>query len=76
MNGRPSSTAAHPVTMSPWLTTEQAAQYLGVSVSTLHKWRTQPRRHGPPFCKVTAKMTRYHRAELDRWMKRYRQEAA
>jgi excisionase family DNA binding protein len=50
-----------------WLTTEQAAVYLGVSARTLEDWRL--RRIGPPYYKKQdGKMILYRRYELDNWV--------
>ena len=50
-----------------WLTTEQAAVYLGVSARTLEDWRL--RGIGPPYYKKQdGKLVLYRRDELDRWV--------
>ena len=46
-------------------TAEQTADYLGVKVSTLHKWRHQ--RTGPPAVKIGSRL-RYDQATLDQWI--------
>jgi excisionase family DNA binding protein len=50
------------------LTTEQAADHLGVTPQTLAVWRCT-RRYGIPFAKVGSKV-RYRRADLDRFLRR------
>lgn len=58
---------------SPFLTTSQAAAYLGLKPSTLETWRTRrggP--YGPPFSRLGASRGRggrvvYSRADLDAW---------
>ena len=53
---------AQPVTS---LTTEQAAQYLALSTSTLNKWRCYGT--GPKFLKL-GRAVRYRRLDLDAWL--------
>ena len=53
------------------LTTEQAAQYLGVSAHTLRRWRRVKqtdgrRRLGPPYCRIHGAI-RYRLEDLRRW---------
>ena len=49
---------------SPFLTTEQAARYLGLSRQALEKMRRQGR--GPRYRKH-GRYVRYHIADLDAW---------
>jgi len=49
-----------------WLRAIQAAHYLGVSRSTLAKWRM--RHAGPPFHKLGSRLTYYLRPEIDQWL--------
>jgi excisionase family DNA binding protein len=51
---------------SPWLTTEQAANYLGVGVRTLEDIRAAGR--GPPTKRIGTRLVRYNRDDLDAWM--------
>jgi excisionase family DNA binding protein len=50
---------------SPWLNTEQAADYLGTTRSTLADYRTK--KNGPPYYKVGG-IIRYKQADLDAWI--------
>lgn len=43
-----------------------AAQYLGISCSTLAKMRL--RGDGPPYSKVGPRLVMYDRADLDAWL--------
>jgi predicted DNA-binding transcriptional regulator AlpA len=45
-----------------------AAHYLGVSESTLAKWRCRVS-SGPPYVKLGTRLVAYERAELDAWMR-------
>ena len=47
------------------LTTREAAQYLGLAVSTLNKWRCHG--GGPEFLKL-GRAVRYRRDDLDRFL--------
>lgn len=50
---------------------QEAAKYLGLSVSTLRQWRLNPGRTGfenpPPFIKL-GHAVRYRKEDLDRWI--------
>ncbi|MFG3410463.1 helix-turn-helix transcriptional regulator [Streptomyces sp. NPDC048142] len=48
------------------MTPGQAAEYMGVAVSTLANWRC--RGEGPPFVKAGKRAVRYRVADLDRWL--------
>lgn len=45
----------------------QAAHYLGISTSTLAKWRCTGR--GPSFIKIGERVVAYDQSELDRWLR-------
>ncbi|WP_408053264.1 helix-turn-helix transcriptional regulator [Streptomyces sp. CMC78] len=47
------------------MTPGEAAEYMGLSVSTLANWRC--RNEGPPFVKA-GRAVRYRLADLDRWL--------
>lgn len=49
-----------------WLWTEDAADYLGVSVTTLYRWRRDL--YGPPSVRHGRRRYRYEIAELDAFM--------
>jgi hypothetical protein len=54
-------------TISPWLDTAAAAVYLGSSPGTMKNWRH--RGEGPTFHIVNKKLVRYHRDELDAYVR-------
>ena len=56
--------AEHARKGSPFLTTDQAARYLGLASRTLEKMRCEGR--GPRF-RRHGRYIRYHIAELDAW---------
>jgi predicted DNA-binding transcriptional regulator AlpA len=52
--------------MSEMLTTDAAAQVLGVAPATLDAWRCY-RRSGPPFVRL-GRAVRYRRADLEQYI--------
>jgi excisionase family DNA binding protein len=50
------------------LTDETAAALLTVEPRTIRSWRT---RRGLPFVRLTAKVVRIRRADLDKWLARH-----
>ncbi len=48
------------------MTTEQAAEFLGLQPCTLADWRWQ--RKGPPWIPVSRGCVRYDQATLQRWL--------
>jgi len=50
------------------LTDETAAALLTVEPRTIRDWRT---RRGLPFIRVTPKVVRIRRADLDKWLSRH-----
>ena len=48
------------------LTTEQAAELLGLKACTLADWRWQ--RKGPPWIPLTRGCVRYDQAALEKWL--------
>lgn len=54
------------ICQSDFLSTTDAAQFLGVSVGTLEVWRCR-KRYAIPFIKV-GRLVRYRRSALERWL--------
>jgi excisionase family DNA binding protein len=52
---------------SPWLSTGQAAEYLGSSPATLKNWRSSG--EGPAYHTCNGRLIRYHRDDLDRFVR-------
>jgi excisionase family DNA binding protein len=50
---------------TPYMTTEEAARYLGLSSSLLNKLRLTG--GGPVFLRLAGRAIRYRRADLDAW---------
>lgn len=57
--------------LSPWMSSEDAAEYIGSSVSALKRWRCEGR--GPRFATVNRKLIRYHIADLDAFLHKTRE---
>jgi excisionase family DNA binding protein len=49
----------------PLLTDETAGHYVGVEPRTIRAWRT---RRGLPFIRITSKIVRIRKTDLDRWL--------
>jgi len=52
---------------TPWLDCENAGAYLGCAPGTLKTWRA--RGEGPPYHVINGKLVRYHRDELDAFVR-------
>jgi len=58
-----------PITTPELLTDTTAAAYIGgVKSRAVREWRT---RRGLPFIRITAKVIRIRRADLDKWLARH-----
>jgi excisionase family DNA binding protein len=62
----PEPAPAPAATASTWLTTTEAARYLGLGKSTLEIWRMAGK--GPTFTKAGGRV-RYARSDLDAWQR-------
>ena len=51
-----------------YLTEQEAADYISLSVKTLRRWRFD--RRGPNYAKIAGKSIRYPLLELQEWIKR------
>jgi hypothetical protein len=57
---------------SGWLTTEQLAGIIGVDPSTLRRWRTSRPPQGPPFVRMSDRVTLYSAVDVQSWVVRRR----
>ena len=57
-----------PASPADILTDEQAAALLGIESRTLRLWRHT---RGLPHIKITSKVIRYRRSDLDGWLNRH-----
>jgi predicted DNA-binding transcriptional regulator AlpA len=55
-----------------WLSTEELARLLGVDPSTIRRWRTARPRQGPPFVRLSSRVTVYSTSDVRRWLERRR----
>jgi predicted DNA-binding transcriptional regulator AlpA len=51
-----------------WYTTEDLAQLLGVDPSTVRRWRTAQPVQGPPFVRLSSRMTLYSVDDVRAWL--------
>lgn len=58
------------VVVQVWLTTKEAAEYLGVSDKQLRRWR-QTKGAGPVFVRYSARTVRYPLAGLERFRREH-----
>ncbi len=64
----PMSLEHSPARAESFVAERKAAAFLGVSVRTLQRWRTEPPKGGgPPFYKLGAKRVVYRLSDLSRW---------
>ncbi|GAA3623771.1 hypothetical protein GCM10022419_131770 [Nonomuraea rosea] len=55
-----------------WRTTEEVAAILKVDPSTIRRWRTAQPPQGPPFVRLTARLTLYSTHDLQHWLAEHR----
>lgn len=53
---------------SGWYTTEDVADLIGVDPSTLRRWRTATPLQGPPFVRLTSRVTMYSVPDVEAWL--------
>lgn len=53
----------------PWLTTEELGALLGVDPSTVRRWRTSKPPQGPPFAKLSERVTVYNASDVESWLR-------
>lgn len=61
------TSAARAEIESPWMDTAAAAAYIGSTCNTLRAWRARGR--GPKFSNIRTRMVRYHRDDLDAFVR-------
>jgi predicted DNA-binding transcriptional regulator AlpA len=55
-----------------WYSTEELADMLGVDSSTIRRWRTARPAQGPPFVRLSSRVTLYSARDVERWLARRR----
>jgi predicted DNA-binding transcriptional regulator AlpA len=61
-----------PLLFGGWLTTEQLAKLLNVDPSSVRRWRTQDPLQGPPFVRLSERVTVYSARDVEAWLSRHR----
>lgn len=51
-----------------WYTTDEVAALIGVDASTLRRWRTSTPLQGPPFVRLTSRVTMYSVQDVQGWL--------
>lgn len=63
-----SGTAVPDLLHSGWYTTDEVADLIGVDSSTLRRWRTIAPLQGPPFVRLTSRVTLYSVPDVQTWL--------
>lgn len=51
-----------------WYSTEELAQLLGVDASSVRRWRTARPPQGPPFVRLSSRLTLYSAVDVENWL--------
>lgn len=65
----PTKSTPRPAFNADRMTTAQAADYLGLKVSTLESWRSEARDDAPPYMKLGGRVF-YRQSTLDEWIEK------
>ncbi len=52
-----------------WYSTEELAQLLGVDASSVRRWRTSRPPQGPPFVRLSSRLTIYSAVDVEEWLR-------
>lgn len=52
-----------------WYSTEELAELLKVDPSSVRRWRTARPPQGPPFVRVSSRVTMYPAADVETWLR-------
>lgn len=55
-----------------WYSTEELAKLLGVDASSLRRWRTSSPAQGPPFVRLSSRVTVYSALDVEQWLRSQR----
>lgn len=53
----------------PWYSTEEVAELLGVDPSSIRRWRTSQSPQGPPFIRLSSRLTIYNAVDVEEWLR-------
>jgi predicted DNA-binding transcriptional regulator AlpA len=68
MDSTPDEDNAVELLGSRWYSTEELANLLGVDASSIRRWRTSQPVQGPPFVKLSSRVTVYSARDVERWL--------
>jgi excisionase family DNA binding protein len=51
-----------------FMTTQELARLLRVDPSSVRRWRTSVPAQGPPYVRISGRVVKYRRADVDRWL--------
>ena len=51
-----------------FLTAEELARLLGVDPSSVRRWRTASPTQGPPYVRLSDRVVKYRREDVERWL--------
>jgi len=52
-----------------WYSTEELADLLGVDPSSVRRWRTSNPLQGPPFVRLSSRLTIYSSGDVESWLR-------
>jgi hypothetical protein len=55
-----------------WYSTEELATLLCLDASSLRRWRTSRPAQGPPFVKLSSRVTVYNALDVEHWLRSQR----
>ncbi|MDT0347128.1 helix-turn-helix transcriptional regulator [Streptomyces litchfieldiae] len=67
-SGRSSASAEPDLLHGGWYSTDEVADLIGVDASTLRRWRTASPPQGPPFVRLTTRVTMYSVPDVQAWL--------
>ncbi|MGD9935676.1 MAG: helix-turn-helix transcriptional regulator [Dehalococcoidia bacterium] len=52
-----------------WYSTDELATLLGVDASSVRRWRTSNPPQGPPFIRLSSRVTIYSACDVEAWLR-------
>jgi hypothetical protein len=59
-----------------WYTTEEVAALIAIDPSSLRRWRTAKPPQGPPFVRISPRVTLYSVPDVEQWLRDQRTDPA